>query len=146
MALTAFHKISLTAVFTLCICGFTTAQIDSITVVKDSSFIKRYQPTITISQDERISKLLQLKKKLNKQEGVANIYKIQLYSGSRSVAENTVRNFQKDFPNIVWAIKYESPDNKVQVGNFRTSMEADRYLIEIRKKYPAAFKFQPNKR
>ena len=38
---------------------------------------------------------------------------------------------------------YETPNYKVWVGNFFTQIEADKYLLKIRKKYKSAFIFRP---
>lgn len=136
-----------TLVFALLSSSFLAAQTGDSTVVKQDTFTPfSTEGTVTIEQDERIPRLLALKKKVNKEEGAANMYRIQLYSGSRVGAANTIQNFRKDFPYISCSMNYEAPEFKVRVGNFRTSIEADRRLLEIRKKYPAAFKFQPKKR
>ena len=42
-------------------------------------------------------------------------------------------------------MKYETPNYKIWVGDFRTKIEADRALIAIKKKYPNAFIFTPKK-
>ena len=38
---------------------------------------------------------------------------------------------------------YETPNYKVWVGNYYTQLEADKRLIEIRKKFRSAFIFRP---
>ena len=36
-------------------------------------------------------------------------------------------------------LTFESPNYKVRIGSFRTRLEAEKNLIEIKKSYPAAF-------
>ena len=38
---------------------------------------------------------------------------------------------------------YETPNYKIWVGNFYNQLEADKKLIEIRKKFRSAFIFRP---
>lgn len=101
------------------------------------------QGTVNIVQDEKLAKVLELKKQVNKNQGSRNIYRIQIYSGSLSGAQNAIKNFRKDFPNVSNMSDWDYPNYKVYVGSFRTSIEADKMLIEIRKKYPIAFKLKP---
>ena len=36
-------------------------------------------------------------------------------------------------------LTFESPNYKVRLGSFRTRLEAEKKLVEIKKSYPAAF-------
>ena len=40
-------------------------------------------------------------------------------------------------------MKYETPNYKIWVGNFRTQLEADRELRLLRKHFPNAFSLKP---
>lgn len=100
---------------------------------------------ITINQDENIVKLLNLKKEMNKDENNSDRYKIQIYSGNRSDAQEAKKEFSETFDDWRSTLQYESPNFKVWAGNFRTRLEADRALERIKKEFPSAFIFKPKK-
>lgn len=96
---------------------------------------------VTIEQDEEITKLLDMKK----DPETNNLYKIQIYSGNRSGAESAINEFQETFSSWPARMEYDTPYYKIQIGNFRNRLEADRALIKIKKEYPNAFIFKPKK-
>lgn len=100
---------------------------------------------VIINQDDRISDLLELKKKMNRNETDPKRYKIQVYSGNRSGAQNAQNNFAGTFGQWQPVMHYETPNFKVWAGNFTTRLEADRALKKIKRKFPAAFIFKPKK-
>ena len=104
------------------------------------------QGHITINQDKNIPTLLNLKKKMNENENDSSRYKIQIYSGNRSGAQNAQKEFRNSYTNWNPTIQYEPPNFKIWVGNFRTRIEADRALKKIKKKFPNAFIFKPKKK
>ena len=101
---------------------------------------------ISINQDQRINKLLDLKKEMNSNETDSRRYKIQVYSGNRGGAQNEQNNFSETFGQWRPVMHYETPNFKVWAGNFNTRLEADRALQRIKRKFPAAFIFKPKKR
>jgi hypothetical protein len=96
----------------------------------------------TVNQDPEIDKLIALKKEINKSE---IFFKIQIYSGNRSGAEKIRKEFREAFTEFSDDIKYETPNYKIWIGNFRTRLEADRALVKVKKKFENAFVFKPKK-
>ena len=78
-------------------------------------------------QGEKIDQVLAKKIEYNKNNQKSKGYKIQLYNGNET-----------EF-GMVAVIKPQLPDWKVQVGNYKTRLEADRALLLIRKKFVGAF-------
>lgn len=111
-----------------------------------STYCLAQQGNVTINQDKNITALLDLKKEMNKTEDHSSRYKIQIYSGNRSGSQNAQKNFRNSFTDWNPTIKYESPNFKTWVGNFRTRLEADRALKRVKKKFPHAFIFKPKKK
>ncbi len=72
-------------------------------------------------------------------------YKIQIFSGESEKAKNTLNDFRREFKNIDGTIVFFTPNYKVWVGNFKTRIEAERNLIEIRKSYKNVHLIRPNK-
>jgi hypothetical protein len=114
-----------------------------ITVVSFESHAQTGQVTIDANKD--IDKLLEFKKDIK----TIDLYKIRIYSGDRSGAENTksqANSLYGDWPSIM---EYETPNYKIYVGNFLSRLEADRALMKVKKSYPSAlilfFKKEKNK-
>ncbi|RLD30324.1 MAG: SPOR domain-containing protein [Bacteroidetes bacterium] len=97
---------------------------------------------VTVNQDRQIDKLLSLKKEVNRTESK---YKIQIYNGNRSGAEEARLEFRKSFTDWSTDMKYETPNYKIWIGNFKTRLEADRTLLKVKKKFGSAFIFKPKK-
>ena len=72
-------------------------------------------------------------------------YKIQLFSGESDLAKKTLIDFRKECKTLDAMIVFNTPSYKVWVGNFKSRIEVERALIEIKKKYPAAFVVKPTK-
>ena len=100
---------------------------------------------LTINQDDNIRRLLAIKKDMNSSEDAIDRYKIQVYSGNRSDAENAQTKVYSSFS---WktTLVYNTPNYKIWVGSFRTRLEADRALKKIKTKFPNAFIFKPKKK
>tara|TARA_Y100000991_G_C21827386_1_gene286563 strand:+ start:248 stop:634 length:387 start_codon:yes stop_codon:yes gene_type:complete len=97
------------------------------------------QGKVNIRVDQNITQLMDLKKEVNKNQSVI---KIQIYSGSRKDAEDTLKKFKIDFPEHNAEMIYETPNYKIWVSDFRTQMQSDRELIKFRKNYKEAFSFK----
>ncbi|MEM9687341.1 MAG: SPOR domain-containing protein [Bacteroidota bacterium] len=93
---------------------------------------------VTIRQDERIERLIEIKKALNKADDGEKRYRIQIYSGTLSGARNTMASFKLNFSGWYCDIKFETPNYKVYIGKYKTRLEADRQLVILKEKYPNA--------
>ena len=115
---------------TLCICYVSASAQDGNTIV---------------NQDPKFEQLLQEKRKTNVSNALSNQYKIQIFSGDSEKAKNTLYDFKQQFSAIDGTIIFFAPNYKVWVGNFKTRVEAERNLIEIRKSYSSIHLIKPNK-
>ena len=95
---------------------------------------------IKINRSSKLDSVIKLKKELNSK--IQNL-RIQIYSGDRENAEQIIQEFNEIFNDTSADIIYETPNYKVWVGNYYTQLEADKRLIEIRKKFRSAFIFRP---
>ncbi|MEZ4803342.1 MAG: SPOR domain-containing protein [Gelidibacter sp.] len=100
---------------------------------------------VTIDANKDIDKLLEFKKDIK----TVDLYKIRIYSGDRSGAENTKSNANLLYSEWPSVMEYETPNYKIYVGNFLSRLEADRALMTVKKNYPSAlilfFKKEKNK-
>ena len=95
---------------------------------------------IKINRSNKFDSIIKLKKELNSK--IQNL-RIQIYSGDRDNAEQIIQEFIEIFNDTIADVIYETPNYKVWVGNYYTPLEADKRLIEIRKKFRSAFIFRP---
>jgi len=111
-----------------------------------SNYFFAQDGNVIVNQDNRIAKLISLKKKMNAENEEYKYYKIQIYFGQRNGAQNAQKNFRESFSQWRAIMYYEEPYFKVWVGNFNTRLEADRALKKIRRKFPEATRFKPRKK
>lgn len=88
-------------------------------------------------EQEAIDAVLAQKRAYNKKNPTGTGFKIQLYNGDETTAYRIQKEFEVEFE-IDAELKYETPEWKVRVGNYLTRLEADRALLDIKKKYAGA--------
>ncbi len=101
--------------------------------------------TLNVNQDAKITKLLDLKKSLEKDNKLHEGFTIQLYYGNLSRANSVIKDYRNKYSSWRASIEYETPNYKVWVGDYSTRIEADRALLEIRKNFPTAFPLKVSK-
>lgn len=109
------------------------------------SFVSHKTFSQTIEQDPKIENLLKEKRKINTGITINDLYKIQIYNGKKDEAVKSLNEFKSTFKEIDGTIVYNNPTFKVWVGSFKTRIEAENALLEIKKKYPLALLIKPNK-
>jgi hypothetical protein len=100
---------------------------------------------IEVSQNSKLDQLLSEKRKRNTTIAINECYKIQIFNGNNETAKKTVSEFKQEFKAIDATIVFNTPNYKVWVGNFKTRIEVERNLIEIKKKYTNALLIKPSK-
>ncbi len=118
--------LSLLTLFTASVCW---AQVDS---TSETTHKPHY------IEDFRITDLL-IRYSENYKGKPIDGYRIQLYSGKRINAKEMRKKAVQNFLEIKTVLTYESPDFKVQMGNFRSELEAEKNLKLIRIVFPGAF-------
>jgi hypothetical protein len=109
------------------------------------SFVSHKTFSQTIEQDPKIENLLKEKRKINTGITINDLYKSQIYNGKKDEAVKSLNEFKSTFKEIDGTIVYNNPTFKVWVGSFKTRIEAENALLEIKKKYPLALLIKPNK-
>ena len=107
-----------------------------------ANFANSQKGTINIDQDEKIEDLLAVYKSYNE---TTEYYRIQVGFGSHAKAQQIKSNVEVDFPGMYSKIDFDSPTYRVRLGRFKTKLEGERKLKEVRKKYPAAMLLKPKK-
>ena len=102
-------------------------------------------PASAVIQDPKIERLLAEKRKINSSITITDKYKIQLFSGENETAKKTLIDFRKEIKNLDATIVFKTPSYKVWIGNFKSRIEAEKALFDLKKRYPNAFIIKPNK-
>lgn len=85
------------------------------------------------NESKEIKNLITKKRAFNKKYGFG--YRIQLYNGNEQQARKLRARFRIEFPGNSTKLVYRAPEWKVQVGNYKTKLEADRDLIKFREEF-----------
>ena len=89
----------------------------------------------TVNED--VSSLITKKRKFNKENGYG--FRIQLFYGSETNAKTELELFSLKFPSIKTYIDYSNPPYwKSLVGDYKTRLQADKILNEIKMRFPSA--------
>jgi len=83
--------------------------------------------------NETINNLIEKKRAYNKTVGTG--FLIQLYNGSESRARTIMGNFKAKYNWVKTKLVYDTPDWKVQVGNYRTRLDADKALNKFKEEF-----------
>ena len=107
--------------------------------------LKAQSQNSNVSQDPKFEQLLNEKRKINTSLTMNDSYKIQIFNGSSDKAKQTLTDFKQNFSDIDATIIFNTPNYKVWVGNFKTRIEAERNLIEIKKVYTIVNLIKPSR-
>lgn len=123
-------KISLLLVF-LSLLVFENTLAQTMPIGKDS---------LKMNADPRVTKLQQKYVELNKLKQSSAGYRIQVHFGNeREKAKEIKTKFLQAFPDIPAYDSYQSPNFRVRVGDFRSKLEASKYLKQISTSFPSSF-------
>ncbi|RMB59194.1 SPOR domain-containing protein [Dokdonia sinensis] len=107
------------------------------------AFAKAQSSQTTVNQDPLINELISLKAEMSVEGELNDRYKIQIYSGNLTRANSQLKTYLNKVGTWKSTIKFQTPNYKVWIGNFRSRLEADRALMKIKKVFPSAFIFKP---
>jgi len=105
--------------------------------------VRKDSGTITIYQDRLVEELIQKQVKLNEAGDNEEGYRIQIFSdsgnNSKAKAQSAMDEFLAQHPEIKAYLTFKSPNYQVKIGDFRSRLDAIRYLNQIAAEYPNAF-------
>ena len=103
------------------------------------------QSGVILNQDAKFEQLLNEKRKINTAITINDRYKIQIFNGDAETAKTTLADYKKTNQNNDGTIVFSTPIYKVWVGSYKTRIEAEKNLVDLKKKYSLAFLIKPNK-
>jgi hypothetical protein len=111
---------------------FTFAQKTVTTYHKDSMVI--------FTRDDRLDRLITKQKDYNVLKQTIPGYRVQIYFGGvRPKASEVKLDFSGKHSDVPSYISYTAPNFKVRVGDFRTRLEAVKFMKSIEGQYPTIF-------
>jgi hypothetical protein len=103
--------------------------------------------TVLVTKDPQIDSLIARRLELNR-AGVSgnNVtlsgFRVQVFSGlDRQMTYSEQLKFKTRYPGINTYISYTQPNYKLRVGDFRTRLEAEKLMNELKKHYNSLFIF-----
>jgi hypothetical protein len=99
--------------------------------------------TIQILQDGRVDQLVNKHVLLNQRSQGIDGYRIQIFfdsgNNSKTNARSIYEGFLAKYPSMKAYLTFKAPNYKVRVGDFRTKLDAQRFLNVIIVDYPNAW-------
>lgn len=99
--------------------------------------------TTGIIADQRLELLVEKHIQINLALQTMEGFRIQIFSdsgiNSKAKAQAFLDEFKAKFPGQGAYLSFKSPNYKVRIGDFRTKLDAQRFLIELTADYPNSF-------
>ena len=124
-------KLQLTGLFIVFIFSFSFSQTTKLDTGK-----------IEIVEDAAIRELLNKQIEINSKTPIKG-YRIKIhFGGDKNKAKEIKAKFILKFPDVPAYEKYDQPNFNIRVGDFRTKLEAYKFLKEVQIEFPSAFLVQ----
>jgi hypothetical protein len=104
---------------------------------------KKEKGHIQIIQDDRVDLLVSKHIQINQNRKGIEGYRIQIFfdsgNNSKTKAQSINEGFKAKYPDVRAYLSFKSPNYKVRVGDYRTRLDAQRFLNDIIDEYPNAW-------
>jgi hypothetical protein len=98
---------------------------------------------IRVIQDEKVDLLVSKHIQINQNGKGMDGFRIQIFfdsgNNSKTRATSIYESFLAKYPGVGAYLTFKTPNYKVRVGDFRTKLDAQRFLNEIITEYPNAW-------
>jgi len=98
---------------------------------------------VQVIRDSRVDLLVNKHIQINQNRTSMDGFRIQIFfdsgTNSKTKAQSIFASFKEKYPGVGAYLTFSSPNYKVRVGDFRTKLEARRFLNEIISQYPNAW-------
>lgn len=97
---------------------------------------------VEIVLDAKVKELVEKHIEINSKAPIKG-YRVKIHFGTdKNKAKEIKGNFLARFPDVPAYEKYDQPNFNIRVGDFRTKLEAYKFLKEIQPEFPSAFLVQ----
>jgi len=126
-----FFRVALNTALIIWISGFSYAQKAIVDTGK-----------VEFMQDYKIQELINKHIEINSKAPIKG-YRVKIHFGSdKNKAREIKGDFIAKFPDVPAYEKYDQPNFNIRVGDFRTKLEAYKFLKEVQVEFPSAFLVQ----
>ncbi len=96
---------------------------------------------VELIQEAAVKDLLKSDYKSNKEKRVLTGYQVQIFSGSSSDRRNAeaLKERVEEAYEVRAYVKYDAPNIRVRVGNFRTKLEAVELKMKLNEEFPGSY-------
>lgn len=94
---------------------------------------------LDIQMEPEVQSLLENYVRAKRHNGHLIGYRVQIYNGRKNETLKKRSEFLSVFPGIEPYTLYDAPEYKLQVGDFRTRLEAERFLREVVREFGSGF-------
>ncbi len=98
---------------------------------------------VTIFQDARVDSLLKMHIEINKKNPNILGWRINIFfetgNNSKKLALEAKAAFVQNHANVPCYLVFQEPYYKVRVGDYRSQLEAEKFLRQLANEYPNAF-------
>lgn len=99
---------------------------------------------IIIVQEKKISELVLKHAEVNANTTIKG-YRVKIhFSADKNKSKEIKAKFIATYPNVPAYEKYDQPNFNIRVGDFRTKLEAYKFLKELLPEFPSSFIVQDN--
>ncbi len=100
------------------------------------SFSQRIAAQYQEKENKLIERFINKKREFNRKYGYG--FRIQLFNGSEVTAKGIRARFNSEYPDVKTYLSYRQPEWIIQIGHFKTRLEADRMLLALKERYRSA--------
>ncbi|MGE5423920.1 MAG: SPOR domain-containing protein [Syntrophothermus sp.] len=108
-----------------------------------SNIMAQPKGEVEIVRDDKVDLLVSKHVLINQNQKGIEGYRIQIFfdsgSNSKSRAQSVYESFRAKYPGTGAYLTFKTPNYKVRVGDFRTKLDAQRFLNELLGDYPNAW-------
>ena len=99
--------------------------------------------TLHVNQDSRVERLMRKQREVYAANNTMNGFRVQIFMeiGNEAVdhAKVVKADFEEQYPSLPIYLSYEQPYYRLRVGDFRSRIEAEKYLRILKPQYNMAF-------
>ena len=111
--------------------------------LSSSSAFAQQNGVVQLVQDDKVDLLVSKHIQLNQNKRGIDGFRIQVFfdsgSNSKGRAQSVYESFKAKYPGTGAYLTFKTPNYKVRVGDFRTKLDAQRFLNDIIGDYPNAW-------
>ena len=96
-----------------------------------------------LKNDPKLDSILKIKKSIDREIYDSNYYSIQVFSGNYKNGDSIMNYVSEKYLSDSLYFYFETPNYKVRIGKYKSKINAEKKLREIKKEFKSAFIFKP---